>query len=224
MQIVIFVVLIVYNFHVARKMPNRLFAGFEIAKDIVTIIIFVYFFLNWSTVVNPTLRTASIIGMAIINLLLLWHVLLTRAELPYQTALNACVGEPKSVENYQTLVSKGKHYYYLRYFWRALFSGKFSRRFLHDIAAEQIRYDLQTAFQREGITKYLINFKMLMAYLRQKLATDETLPVDFREIITKAIGNFEHPWIEVQVNEFLEKVSASPEDLFASELASRPEG
>lgn len=220
-QIAIFLVLIVYNFHIARQLPNRLFVGFEIFKNIIMIIIFIYFFLNWSTVVNPTLRTASIIGMSIINLFLFWHVILNRIELPYRLSFNKCIKEPKEISCYKSLVSNGKHYYYLRYFWRSLLSGKLPGKFLHDLAAEQIRYDIQTALQKHGITQNIVNFKMQLAFLRQKLSEDETLPFDFKEMMEKTISNFEqHPWIEVQVNEFLQMAIVSPEKLFASELAS----
>lgn len=222
-QIAIFVVLIVYNFHVCRQLPNRLFFGFEIFKNVILIIIFIYFFLSWSTVVNPSLRSASIFGMAIINLFLLWRVIQNRAELPYQIALNDCVKDPKNIDKYKSLVIKGKSYYYLRNFWRSLFSGKLPGKYLHDLASEQIRSDIQTALNSEGITKKLVNFKMETAFLRQKLAADETLPADFKEMMEKAISQFDHPWIENQVNEFLEMIVVSPEQLFASELASTPD-
>lgn len=224
-QVAIFLVLIVYNFHVARQLPNRLSLGFEIFKNIIMIIIFLYFFLNWSTVVNPSLRSASILGMFIINLFLLWHVIQNRAEFPYQVALNACIKEPKDIDNYKVLVTKGKHYYYLRYFFRSFFSGRLPGKYLHDLASEQIRYDVQSAFQKHGIMQNLVNAKMQTAFLRQKLSEDETLPPDFKEMMEKAISQFEqHPWIEKQVNEFLETIVVSPEKLFASELASTPNG
>lgn len=223
-QIAIFVVLIVYNFHVSRQLPNRLFFGFEIFKNIIMIIIFIYFLLTWSTVVNPSLRSASIFGMAIINLFLLWHVIQNRAEVPYQVALNACIKEPKNIDRYKTLVNKGKSYFYLKFFWRSLFSGKLPGKYLHDLASEQIRSDIQTALNNQGLTQNLVNLKMETAFLRQKLAADETLPSDFKEMMEKAISQFEqHPWIEKQVNEFLEMIVVSPEQLFTSEWASPPD-
>ena len=222
-QIAIFVVLIVYNFHVCRQMPNRLFFGFEIFKNIILIIIFTYFFLSWSTVVNPSLRSASILGMAIINLFLLWHVIQNRAKLPYQVALNDCVKDPKNIDKYKSLVIKGKSFYYLRNFWRSLLSGRLPGKYLHDLASEQIRSDIQTALNNQGITKNLVNFKMETAFLRQKLAGDETLPPDFKEMMERAISQFEHPWIEQQVNEFLEVILVSPEQLFTAEWTSKPD-
>ena len=222
-QIAIFIVLIVYNFHVCRQLPNRLFFGFEIFKNIILIVIFIYFFLSWSTVVNPSLRSASIFGMAIVNVFLLWRIIQNRAELPYQLALNDCVKDPKNIHKYKILVSKGKSYYYLRNFWRSLFSGKLPGKYLHDLASEQIRSDIQSALNSHGTTKNLVNFKMETAFLRQKLAADETLPPDFKEMMERAISQFEHPWIEQQVNEFLEVILVSPEQLFTAEWTSKPD-
>ena len=223
-QVAIFLVLVIYNFHLARQLPNPLSLGFEIFKNIMLIIIFIYFSLSWSTVVNPSLRTASIVGMFIVNLFLIWHVLLNRAEIPYQIALNKTIEKSKDINNYKQLVSKGKHLYYLRYFWRSLFSGRFPGKFLHELASEQIRSDIQATLHNQGITKDLVNFKMETAFLRQKLAADETLPADFKEMMEKAVSQFEqHPWIEQQVNEFLELIMVSPEQLFTAEWASKPD-
>jgi len=223
-QVAIFLVLVIYNFHLARQLPNPLSLGFEIFKNVIMIIIFIYFSLSWSTVVNPSLRTASILGMFIINLFLAWHVLLNRVEIPYQVALKSCIEKPRDINNYKTLVSKGKRLYYLRYFWRSLFSGKLPGKFLHDLASEQIRSDIQTTLHNQGLTQNLVNFKMETAFLRQKLMADETLPPDLKEMMEKAISQFEqHPWIEQQVNEFLEMIVVSPEQLFTSEWASPPD-
>jgi hypothetical protein len=223
-QLVIFLVLIIYNIHLARQLPHPLSLGFEIFKSIILIVIFIYFTLSWSTVVNPSLRTASVVGMFIINLFLIWHVIQNRADRPYQLALNACINKPKDINNYKTLVSKGKHLYYLRYFWRSLFSGRLPGKFLHELASEQIRSDIQGALKDKGLTQHLVNFKMETAFLRHKLAADATLPPDFKEIMEKAISQFEqHPWVEQQVNEFLEIIVASPEQLFTSEWASPPD-
>jgi hypothetical protein len=220
-QIAIFLGLVILNYHVARQLPTRLFFGFTVFKNIIIMVIFLYFFLNWSTAVNPSLRTASVLGMSITNLFMLWQVILNRAEVPYQRALNACAKEPEVLGPCKEIVSKGKLFYYLRYLWHSLFSGNFPGKFLHDIAAEQIRYDIQTAFQKHGIEKNLINFQMQLTFLRRKLSEDETLPLEFKEFMGKVISQFEqHPWIEEHVNEFLHMIIVSPEKLFGSEWAS----
>ena len=50
--------------------------------------------------------------------------------------------------------------------------------------------------------------------MKSRLASDENLPADFKEVMEKSIDDLtKHPWIEEQVNEFLRIATEAPEDL-----------
>ena len=57
--------------------------------------------------------------------------------------------------------------------------------------------------------------------MKNRLAGDENLPADFKEVMGKIIDDLEkHPWIEEQINEFLRIAMETPEDLHFPEWTS----
>ena len=60
----------------------------------------------------------------------------------------------------------------------------------------------------------MITIPMMAGYLKSQIACDQTMPVDFKDVMVKAIDDFaQHPWIQEQGNEFLRLATERPEDL-----------
>ena len=61
----------------------------------------------------------------------------------------------------------------------------------------------------------------MMAYLKNQLACDENLPSDFKDVMQESVECFiKHPWVEEQVNQFLDIATERPEDLHFPEWMS----
>ncbi|MEW6386881.1 MAG: hypothetical protein AB1491_05120 [Thermodesulfobacteriota bacterium] len=222
-QIIILVLLLAYFFG-HRRDPRHLISGLSLFRTIILILIFLYFLWNWSSEIPPSLRNVSVLGMFIINLYMFWNVILTRLERPYRDALEACGQEPEKPANYQQLWRSAKRFFYVRYFLDALFSGGSPTRFLHSITSEQVRHDVKNIFSQRGVKKPLISCQTEMAFLKNRLSQEESLPAEFKEVMTKAIDQFQqHPWIEEQVNEFLALALEDPVRLYSPEWAARME-
>lgn len=218
-QIGIFLILGASYLISQRKLPTFRIVGFAVIRLAIIIALFIYLFLNWSSEVNPSLRNASVLGMFVVNLYMLWQVILIRMELPYRQALEACAENPHKAGLFQNVIRTGKRFYNMRYFWQALVSGGSIQRFLHGIALEQLRYDFKRIFQKYGVGKDIINFQMAMAFLRKRLAKDD-FPPEFKEAMEKVIDEFStHAWIQEQMNNFLTIVVETPEELYGSEWA-----
>lgn len=194
----------------------RLFS-FAAVRIVFLVALFIYLFLNWSSEVNPSLRNASVLGMFIVNLYMLWQVILTRLELTYRLALEACGRNPDNRELIHRVVAAGKRFFYTRYFWQALVSGISLQRFLQGVAREEVRYDLQKALRQHSPGRQIINFQMQMAYLKKQLSEDESFPQEFKDVMIKAIDDSSgHPWIKEQMNRFLAQAMEAPEELVDS--------
>jgi hypothetical protein len=218
-QVGIFVVLTALYFMSQRKLPTHRLVSFAMVRIVVANVIFIYLLLNWSSEVNPTLRNASVMGMFVVNLYMLWQVVLTRMELPYREALEACGQNPDQPGLFQDVIRTGKRFYNMRYFWQALFSGGSIKRFLHGIALEQLRFDFKRIFQKHGVSQDIINFAMAMAFLRKQLAKAQ-LPAEVKDSTERAIAEFsQQPWIKEEMNTFLTIVVEAPEELYGSEWA-----
>jgi hypothetical protein len=203
-----------------RKLPAFHVLSFAVVRLAMTVALFLYLFLNWSSEVNPSLRNASVWGMFFVNLYLLWQIILTRLELPYRLALGACGRQPDNPDNFRLVVQTGRRYYHVRHFWQALISGSSIHRFLHGVAREQVRDDLHKALHQYGPGKQIINFQMQTAFLKRQLDDDENLPQEVREALGKAVDEFAgHQWIEEQVDHFLFLATESPEELISSSWA-----
>ncbi|MBW1991965.1 MAG: hypothetical protein JRI59_07610 [Deltaproteobacteria bacterium] len=221
-QIVLFLILgAFYLFSQRRLHPFRILAVAVIRLAIV-VALFIYLFLNWSSEVNPSLREASVLGMFLINLYMLWHVVLIRMELPYREALEACAQDPGSPELFHNVVRTGRRFYNMRYFPLSLVSGGSIKRFLHGIAVEQLRHDFRHILQKRGVSLD-IDFQMAHFFLKRRLH-EEDYPPEFKNFMDKVIDNFfSHAWIQEEMNRFLSAVLESPEELYRSELIAREE-
>lgn len=222
-QVGLFLLLLVYLF-THRKDPHHLMSGVSLFRTLVLVTLFLYLLLNYASEIPPGLRSASIFGMFLINLYMLWNAVLTRLERPYRVALEACAQTPGNMDVLKGAWQAGKRFFSVRYFLKALFSGGSVRRFLNNLASHQVREDLTHIFKKEGIHKDFISLKTLVTYLKKQLAQDETLPQEFKGTMDKVVADFAgHPWIEDQVNQFLNLLLASPEVLFYPEWAAGQE-
>jgi hypothetical protein len=211
-QIVILALLCIYLFtHNQRRMFG---SGIRIVKMIITLLAFLYFMFIWASTVEPTLRAISIFGMFAINLGILYYLMLAGVERPYRDALKIIGIETKSYEFIHNIWHKGKRYYYLRFFWASLLSGSNPFRFLRTMAFDRVRDDIRKELHRYGVQKKLVALPMMVSFMKKRLEADNNLPVDFKELMSKAIDDFAgHPWIEHQANDFLQILAVAPEDL-----------
>ncbi len=218
LQVAFFVIFLLIYYYYEKRLPTFRLLSLTLVRLVILALVFSYFFLTWSSAVNPSLRTASVFGMSIVNLYLLWQIILTRAELPFRLAMQGAFREADQTEALPKIIHTGKRYYYLRHFWQALFSGSFSRHFLHGLAADRLRQDLKSILHQKGIDKDLITWETLTTFLKNKIMADATLPPEFKDLMTGTMADFfGHPWIGEQINQFLAQIMDSPEDFFTGE-------
>jgi hypothetical protein len=160
--------------------------------------------------------------MFLVNVFMLFNLILARLERPYRDALGLMTKEPNKHELIHSVWYTGKRFYYFRYAWSSLFSGANPFHYLHDLAIDRVRDDVKDTLRQYGVEQKLITLEIMAAYLKSRIACDENLPVDFKDLIEHAIDNFtKHPWIQEQGNEFLRLATERPEDLHFPEWMSR---
>jgi hypothetical protein len=219
-ELSILILLIVY-FVVHRRDKRLKISGVRMVRMMIAMAIFIYFMFIWASTVQPTLRSISIFGMFAVNLVMCFYLFLSWFEGPYRDALMSIAVAPGQHEILHRIWRTGKRFYYARYLIASLFSGINPFTFLHDIATERVQEDIKDQLRHYGIDQKLISFDMMVAYLKSKLACDETLPVDFKDVMGKAIEDFsKHAWTESQINDFLVMAMERPEDLHFPEWMS----
>ena len=177
--------------------------------------------MTWGSLIVPSLRAISVFGMFIINIYLFYYLLLARMERPYRDTLTALSQNPEKEEIFHGVWSRGKRFYYFYYFIHSLFSGSNPFRFMKEMATDRVRDDIKDELRRLGVEKKLISLNLMVGFLKNRLACDENLPADFKEVMGKIMDDLEkHPWIEEQVNEFLRIAMETPEDLHFPEWTS----
>lgn len=212
-EIAILVVLVI-AFFVLRKDPRLVVSGFRIFRTLILVLIFFYLMFVWVSAIRPALSSISVFGMFIINLFMFYNLILARLERPYRDALTLVTKEPERHELIHNVWHTGKRFYYLRYVWASLFSGANPFHFLHDLATERVRDDIKDTLRHFGVEQKMITVPMMAGYLKSQIACDANMPVDFKDLIEKAINDFsKHPWIQEQGNEFLRLATERPEDL-----------
>ncbi len=74
-----------------------------------------------------------------------------------------------------------------------------------------MRDDIKDALRQLGVEKKLISLSLMVGFMKNRLAADENLPADFKEVMGKTLDDLEkHPWLEEQVNEFLRIATGNP--------------
>jgi hypothetical protein len=219
-EIVILALLLVYFFK-QRREPRLMASGIRLVRTIIIVIIFAYFTFIWASTVEPSLRHLSVFGMFLVNLIFLYHLILGRLERPYRDALDGLTQKPKKPDILREVWQTGKRFYYLRYFMGSLFSGANPFHFLSEIANDRVRDDIKDALRRSGVEKKLISLKLMIGFMKTRLASDQNLPADFKVVMENTLDDLEkHPWLEEQVNEFLRLATETPEDLHFPEWMS----
>jgi len=141
-------------------------------------------------------------------------LILSRLERPYRRALNNYCNLPREEQDLEEVWSTGKRFYYSRFFLESLFTGVSPFRFLHEVAASRIRDDVQDLLRHCGDGRQFISLESILDFLQERLRSDDTLPQDFKEIVTRDLSQFgQHPWVRDQVNEYLRLAMESPESI-----------
>lgn len=217
---VIILSLFVWYFFTHRHDPRLLVSRVGLLRIIILISIFLYFLLSWSSGIRPALAQGAVLGMVLINLLMLFNVVLGRLEGPYRDALNAYAQKPDHPEHLDQIWRRGKRFYYLCHLLSALLSGMSPWRFLQDIAGARVREDLKVTMAQHGVARKFISLSALVAFMKARLAQDELLPKDFKDLMAQAVSQFsQHAWIEEQVNAFLDLAMENPETLYHPQWA-----
>jgi len=189
--------LFIWYFLIHRKDPRMLVSRVGFIRMVVLLLIFLNFLFSWASGIRPALAQAAVLGMAVINLFLLNCLILSRLEGPYRDALAAYCGDPQNLENLDAIWSTGKRFYYLRHFFSSIMSGESPTRYLHEIAGSRIRDDVQQCLRQRGLTHQFISLQGLITYLEDRLAEEEMLPPEFKEVVKKELEEFKkHPWVE----------------------------
>jgi hypothetical protein len=220
-EIAILVILLI-AFITLRKDPRLVVSGVRLIRTLILLLIFFYFMFVWVSAIRPALSAISIFGMFVINLFMLYNLILARLERPYRDALAVMTREPERHELIHNVWHTGKRFYYFRYAWSSLFSGVNPFHFLHDLATDRVRDDIKDTLHHYGVEKKMITIPVMAAYLKSQIACDQNMPVDFKDVMEKAIDQFaQHPWIEEQGNEFLRLATERPEDLHFPEWMAK---
>lgn len=217
-QILIFVALAIYLL-THRKDPSLVVSRPRLGRLAMVMLVFLYFVWSWASVVLPALRTINLLGMIGINLLMLGNLVATRLERPYRRALAAFGRDPEQETLLEDARHSGRRFYNFAYLGLALVSGIAPWQFLRETARERVHADIQEALAGQGKRSPVISFKGMAAFLQDRLAQDEFLPPEFKEVMQKDIQRFaQHTWAEEQVNEYLSLVLENPEELLTPRL------
>jgi hypothetical protein len=219
-ELSLLILLIVY-FVVHRRDRRLKISGVRLIRMMIAMAIFIYFMFIWASTVQPTLRSISIFGMFAVNLVMCFYLFLSWFEGPYRDALLSVAMNTNEHDTLDRIWRTGKRFYYARYLISAFFSGTNPFEFLQNMARDRVREDIKDQLRAYGLEQKLISFPMLMAYLKSQLACDDNLPSDFKEVMQETMENFtKHPWLEEQVNQFLDIATETPEDLHFPEWMS----
>lgn len=220
-EIAILVVLLI-TFFTLRKDPRLVVSSIRLLRTLILVLIFFYLMFVWVSAIRPALSAISIFGMFVINLFLLYNLILARLERPYRDALALMTKEPERHELIHEVWHSGKRFYYFHYAWSSLFSGANPVHFLHGLATDRVRDDIKDTLHHFGVEQKMITIPMMAGYLKSQIACDQSMPLDFREVMEKAVDDFvKHPWIQEQGNEFLRLVTERPEDLHFPEWMAK---
>jgi hypothetical protein len=197
-----------------RRDPRVEITGIKIVRVLILLLIFLYLMFVWSSSVQPALRGISIFGMFIINMVLLYQLILARLLRPYHTALTALTQKPGDSGLFKQVWRSGKRFYCARYAWASLLSGANPFHFLGEIATDRVRDDIRDTLRRYGVEQKMLTLASLVAYLKNQIGCDPTMPADFRDLILQCIDDFgKHPYIQEKANEFLHLASERPEEI-----------
>jgi len=206
--------LFIWYFLAHRKDRRMSVSGVGVIRMIILLVIFTYFLLSWASGIRPALAEAAVFGMFVINLFFLYSVILSRLEGPYRDALAAYCQDPRSQENLDDIWSTGKRFYYLRHVFSSIMSGESPPRFLHEVTTSRIRDDVQACLRQRGLTRQFISMKGMIAFLESRLAQEELLPQEFKDVVKQQLQEFQkHPWVEDQINEYLRLALETPEKI-----------
>jgi hypothetical protein len=198
-------------------------SGFNWLRTILLMVIFLYFYWNFTTSISPLIVRISILGMFFINLHMLYNLMLGNLDEKYRLALETYGQDIANKGLQEDVWGAGKKYIYTRYFFDALFSGYSPRNFLKGVISRQVPADIQSVFAKLGVSKELVTNQKLLAFLAMKLNQSPELPQEVKDILAQVIKQFgDHAWIQEQVDEFLQLALKDPEKFYEATWNGNP--
>lgn len=206
--------LLIGLFFLQHRRTTMLSMGLSWLRTIVLVLLFLYFAWNWASEIPASLRAASVMGMLVINLSMLYNLLLGNLEEKYRQSLQAYGQDPKNKALREKVWSTGKTFLRVRYFFDGLLSGHAPSAFLHGLVNHQIPSDIQAALAKHGVASELVSHQTMLTFLAAQLDQSTLLTGELKENIAQTLKQFaEHAWIQEQVDAFLRLALTDPEKL-----------
>jgi len=213
-QAIIFFLLIGLFFLQYRRRATLVSTGLSWLRTIILLVLFLYFAWNWASEIPPSLRAASVLGMFLINLSMIFNLLLGNLEEKYQQALEAYGREATNKALLEKVWSSGRRYLQFRFFFEALLSGHAPGAFLQGVINYQIPGDIQRTLAKHGVAAEVVTHKTLLNFLATRLNQSTLLPPELKDAIAQTLKQFaEHAWIQEQVDAFLHLALTDPKKL-----------
>lgn len=213
-QAILFFLLIGLFFLQYRRRATVVSTGLSWLRTVVLLVLFLYFAWNWASEIPPSLRAASVLGMFLINLSMIFNLLLGSLEEKYQQALDAYGREATNKALLEKVWSSGRRYLWTRFFLEALFSGHSPGTFLQGVMNYQIPLDIKHVLAKHGVAAEVVTHQTLLTFLAARLDQSTLLPPELKEVIAQTLKQFaEHAWLREQVDDFLHLALTDPKKL-----------
>ncbi len=213
-QAVLFFLLIGLFFLQYRRRATLVSTSLSWLRTIILLVLFLYFAWNWASEIPSSLRAASVFGMFLINLSMIFNLILGSFEERYRQALEAYSREATNKALLEKVWSAGRRYLRTRFFLEALFSGHSPGTFLQGIMNYQIPLDIKLALAKQGVAAEVVTHQTLLTFLAARLAQSTLLPAELKKAIAQTLKQFaEHAWLQEKVDDFLHLAMTDPKKL-----------
>lgn len=201
-------------FFLRQRRATFISTGFNWLRTIILVVLFLYFGWNWASEIPASLRGASVLGMFIINLSMMYNLILGNLEEKYRQALEAYGLEANNKALADNVWKCGKTFLRTRYFFESLLSGQSPGLFLQGIINHQIPLDIQRVLAKHGVAAEILTHQTLLAFLATKLDQSTLLPQEIKSAVAQSLKQFaEHAWIREKIDDFLHLAMTDPKQL-----------
>ncbi len=215
--------LLVGLFFLQHRRATLISTGLSWLRTIILLILFLYFAWNWASEIPSSLRAASVVGMFLINLSMIYNLILGKFEEKYRQALEAYGRDVSNKAQLEKVWNSGKLYLRTRFFFESLLSGHAPGAFLQGVINHQIPADIRQVLGKQGVAAEGVTHQTLLAFLAARLDQSTLLPAELKEAIGQTLKQFaEHAWLREQVDDFLQVAMTNPEKLSESEPPATP--
>ncbi|MGQ9921443.1 MAG: hypothetical protein ACUVRZ_08960 [Desulfobacca sp.] len=222
-QAVLFFLLIGLFFLQYRRRASLVSMSLSWLRTIILLVLFLYFGWNWASEIPPSLRAASVLGMFLINLSMIFDLLLGSLEAKYQQALEAYAQDAANKALLEKVWSSGRRYLWTRFFLEALLSGHAPGAFLQGVMNYQIPSDIKRVLAQHGVAAAAVSHQTLLTFLAARLDQSSLLPMGLKEVIAQTLKQFaEHAWLREQVDDFLQLAMTDPQQLTEVSTLTKP--